>query len=226
MDSLNVPQVDGMLFDFGVSSPQLDDAERGFSYMSDAPLDMRMDRRQKLTAYEIVNRWPESELENIISQYGEERFARRIAEKIAETRKTEDIRTTCQLAEIVKSAIPAANARREKQHPAKRSFQAIRIAVNNELGEIEKLLRTFLPRLKSEGRICIITFHSLEDRAVKTAFSELAKGCVCPPNFPVCVCGNKPKIKIVTKKPITASAQEVEENPRSRSAKLRIAEKI
>ena len=194
--------------------------------MADAPLDMRMDRSQKLTAYDIVNYWPENELERIIAQYGEEKFAKRISRKIAEAREIEDIKTTGRLAELIKSAIPAAAAKKEKQHPAKRSFQAIRIAVNDELGEVEKMLRTFAPRLKSKGRICVITFHSLEDRAVKTSFGELAKGCICPPNFPVCVCGNKPKIKIITKKPITASEKEVAENPRSRSAKLRIAEKI
>lgn len=222
---LDVHEVDGMLFDLGVSSPQLDDPERGFSYMADAALDMRMDQSRGLTAADVVNTWPEAELKRILYEYGEERYAPRIAEAIVRQRSTETVKTTLELVQIIKSAMPG-KALREKQHPAKRSFQAIRIAVNDELGEVEKMLEKAVGLLRQGGRICVITFHSLEDRIVKRCFAECSKGCTCPPDFPVCVCGKKPKIKIITKKPVIAGEAEVEINPRSRSAKLRIAEKL
>ena len=210
LTALGLDRIDGMLFDLGVSSPQLDDAERGFSYMADAPLDMRMDRDQSLTAYEIVNNWPREELKSILYEYGEERCAPQIAAAIERVRTDHPIETTLELVDIIRSAMPP-SALREKQHPAKRSFQAIRIAVNDELGAVRQV---------------VITFHSLEDRIVKNVFQDAAKGCTCPPSFPVCVCGHKPKIKILTKKPIIATREEVEENPRSRSAKLRVAERV
>ena len=225
LDSLGIDGADGMLFDLGVSSPQLDESERGFSYMNDAPLDMRMDREQSLTAYEIVNNWPREELKSILYEYGEERYAPAIAKKICAYRAEKPIETTLELADLIRSAMPAA-ALREKQHPAKRSFQAIRIAVNDELGELPPMLRAAEKNLKPGGRLAVITFHSLEDRIVKNAMAEAAKGCTCPPSFPVCVCGRKPKIRILTKKPIIATREEVEENPRSRSAKLRVAEHV
>lgn len=224
LDELSLSCVDGMLFDLGVSSPQLDDGTRGFSYMADAPLDMRMDREEGVTAAGIVNGWPQDELRRIISRYGEERYASQIAGAIARRREDKPISTTLELVEIIKRAMPA-KALREKQHPAKRTFQAIRIAVNDELGEVERLLGGVLPLLKPGGRLAIISFHSLEDRLVKTAFGEWARGCTCPPDFPVCVCGKTPKVKLVGKRPITASEEELNENPRARSAKLRIAEK-
>ena len=225
LDELNLPGVDGMLFDLGVSSPQLDDAERGFSYMADAPLDMRMDREQSLTAYEIVNNWPREELKSILYEYGEERYAPQIAAAIERVRTDRPIETTLELVDIIRSAMPA-SALREKQHPAKRSFQAIRIAVNDELGAVRQGMEAAIDHLKPGGRLAVITFHSLEDRIVKNVFQDAAKGCTCPPSFPVCVCGRKPKIRILTKKPIIATREEVEENPRSRSAKLRVAERV
>ena len=225
LDSLEIPAVDGMLFDLGVSSPQLDDAERGFSYMQDAPLDMRMDRTAGLTAYEVVNTWPEAELKRILYTYGEERYAPRIAAAIAARRTERPIATTLELADLIRSAMPA-QALREKQHPAKRSFQAIRIAVNGELGAVERMLASAIDRLNPGGRLAVITFHSLEDRIVKTAFQEAARGCTCPKDFPVCVCGKKPKVKLITRHPIVADEAELAENPRARSAKLRVAEKL
>lgn len=220
-----IEKVDGFLFDLGVSSPQLDEEERGFRYQEEAPLDMRMDRRQSLTAYEVVNEWPEEELTRIIREYGEERFARSIARRIGERRKTAPIATTRELVEVIKEAIPAP-ARRTGPHPAKRTFQAIRIAVNRELEVLGRVLHLAVGRLKPGGRIAVISFHSLEDRIVKETFQEYAQGCTCPPDFPVCVCGKTPLLKIITKKPIIPTAEEIERNPRSRSAKLRVAEKI
>ena len=225
LDSLDIPAVDGMLFDLGVSSPQLDDAERGFSYMQDAPLDMRMDRTAGLTAYEVVNTWPEAELKRILYTYGEERYAPRIAAAIAARRTERPIATTLELADLIRSAMPA-QALREKQHPAKRSFQAIRIAVNDELGAVERMLASAIDCLNPGGRLAVITFHSLEDRIVKTAFQEAARGCTCPKDFPVCVCGKKPKVKLITRHPIVADEAELAENPRARSAKLRVAERL
>ena len=217
--------VDGMLFDLGVSSPQLDDSSRGFSYMADAPLDMRMDRDGSLSAYEIVNQTPEDELKRILWRYGEERYAPQIAAAIARRRAERPIETTLELAELVRSAMPA-QARREKQHPAKRTFQAIRIAVNDELGAVEDMLGKAVDLLNPGGRLAVITFHSLEDRIVKTAMADAARGCTCPPEFPVCICGKKPRVRLVTRKPIVPGAAELEENPRARSAKLRVAEKL
>ena len=222
---LDIPGVDGMLFDLGVSSPQLDDASRGFSYMHDAPLDMRMDATAPLTAYDVVNTWSYEELRRILFEYGEERYAPAIAKRIVQARETAPVQTTLELAELIRSAMPAA-ALREKQHPAKRSFQAIRIAVNDELGAVRQGMEAAIDHLKPGGRLAVITFHSLEDRIVKNVFQDAAKGCTCPPSFPVCVCGRKPKIRILTKKPIIATREEVEENPRSRSAKLRVAERV
>ncbi len=225
LDKLSLSGVDGMLFDLGVSSPQLDDGSRGFSYMADAPLDMRMDREEGLTAADIVNRWPQEELRRIISQYGEERCAPQIAGAIVRRRRDKPVTTTLELVEIIKSAMPA-KALREKQHPAKRTFQAIRIAVNDELASVERMLQRAVPRLNQGGRLAVITFHSLEDRVVKTGLAGFARGCTCPPDFPVCVCGKTPDIRLVNKKPILPSQREVEENPRARSAKLRAAEKL
>ena len=217
--------VDGMLFDLGVSSPQLDDAARGFSYLQDAPLDMRMDRSAPLTAREVVNGWSQEELKRILWQYGEERYAGPIAAAIVRARAVRPVETTLELAQLIAAAMPA-KARREKQHPAKRSFQAIRIAVNDELGEVERMLAAAPDCLNPGGRICVIAFHSLEDRLVKTAYAEWARGCTCPPDFPVCVCGKKPRVKLVGRRPIVAGEEELEENPRARSAKLRVAEKL
>ena len=225
LDGAGVERVDVMLFDLGVSSPQLDDGSRGFSYMADAPLDMRMDRDQSLTAYEIVNNWPREELKSILYEYGEERCAPQIAAAIERVRTDHPIETTLELVDIIRSAMPP-SALREKQHPAKRSFQAIRIAVNDELGAVRQGMEAAIDHLNPGGRLVVITFHSLEDRIVKNVFQDAAKGCTCPPSFPVCVCGHKPKIKILTKKPIIATREEVEENPRSRSAKLRVAERV
>ena len=225
LDGLGVDRVDGMLFDLGVSSPQLDDGARGFSYMQDAPLDMRMDRSAALTADVVVNQWPQEELRRILSQYGEERYAAAIAAAIVRTRERAPIRTTLELVEVVKGAMPPA-ALREKQHPTKRTFQAIRIAVNDELGSVDRMVREAVPRLNPGGRLAVISFHSLEDRIVKNALAAFAKGCTCPPDFPVCVCGKKPQVKLVNKKPIVSGAAELEENPRARSAKLRVAEKL
>ena len=225
LDKLSLSGVDGMLFDLGVSSPQLDDGSRGFSYMADAPLDMRMDREEGLTAADIVNRWPQEELRRIIAQYGEERYAPQIAGAIARRRADKPIETTLELVEIIRGAMPP-KALREKQHPAKRTFQAIRIAVNDELASVERMLQRAVPRLNQGGRLAVITFHSLEDRVVKTGLAGFARGCTCPPDFPVCVCGKTPDIRLVNKKPILPSQREVEENPRARSAKLRAAEKL
>ena len=225
LDNLGVEKIDGMLFDLGVSSPQLDDKSRGFSYMADAPLDMRMNRDDPLTAYEVVNLWSKEELRRILFDYGEERYAPLIAAAIERTRAQKPIQTTLELVEVVKNAMPP-QALREKQHPAKRSFQAIRIAVNDELGAVERMMKAAIKRLNPGGRLCVITFHSLEDRIVKNAMQDAAKGCTCPKEFPVCVCGNQPKIKIISRKPIVSGQKELQINPRARSAKLRVAEKI
>ena len=222
---MGIDRIDGATADLGVSSYQLDNEERGFSYMADAPLDMRMDRRGSLTARDVVNNYPEEEIARILFAYGEEKFSRKIAAAIVREREAESIENTLRLSEIIKNAIPAA-ARNGGHHPAKRSFQAIRIEVNSELSIIEPAIKELAGMLNVGGRISIITFHSLEDRAVKNAFAELASGCVCPPNFPVCVCGKKPQMKIVTKKPVLPADSELEINPRARSAKLRAAEKL
>ena len=216
--------VDGMLFDLGVSSPQLDDPSRGFSYMQDAPLDMRMDASAPLTAREVVNGWSYEELRRILFDYGEERYAPAIAKAICRRREERPVETTLELVEVIKSAMPSA-ALREKQHPAKRSFQAIRIAVNGELDALEPMLEAGADALNPGGRLAVITFHSLEDRIVKRTLQRLAAGCTCPREFPVCVCGRKPKLKLVNRKPIVSTPKELEENPRARSAKLRVAEK-
>ena len=225
LDSLGIPAVDGMLFDLGVSSPQLDDASRGFSYMADAPLDMRMDKDDALTAGAVVNTWPQGELRRILYDYGEERYAPQIAAAICRAREKAPVETTLELVDIIRSAMPA-QALREKQHPAKRSFQAIRIAVNDELGAVSRMMQAAVGRLNPGGRLAVITFHSLEDRIVKSEMQQAARGCTCPPEFPVCVCGKKPLVKLVTRKPIVSSPAELEENPRARSAKLRVAEKL
>lgn len=220
-----IERIDGVVADLGVSSFQLDDADRGFSYMHDAPLDMRMSRQDELTAYDVVNRYEEKDLARIIDMYGEERFARNIARKIVQQREIKPVETTAELSELIKSAIPAKN-RKDGPHPAKRTFQAIRIEVNGELDVIAETINGLFPMLKKGGRMAIITFHSLEDRIVKHTFLEQTKGCECPPDFPVCVCGKKPKGIVITKKPILPSEKELEENPRSRSAKLRVCEKL
>ena len=225
IDSLGIPGVDGMLFDLGVSSPQLDEIERGFSYMGDAPLDMRMDASDSLTAYEVVNTWPEERLNRILWDYGEERYARRISRAIVEHRAKKLIATTLELVEIIKGAMPAA-ALREKQHPAKRSFQAIRIAVNDELGAISQMMETAPDKLNKGGRLCVISFHSLEDRIVKAGIAARENGCTCPREAPICTCGFVQTLKSVSRKPILPSAEELEQNPRSRSAKLRVAERV
>ena len=225
IESLGIPGVDGMLFDLGVSSPQLDEIERGFSYMGDAPLDMRMDAGDSLTAYEVVNTWPEERLNRILWDYGEERYARRISRAILEHRARKPIATTLELVEIIKGAMPAA-ALREKQHPAKRSFQAIRIAVNDELGAISQMMETAPDRLNKGGRLCVISFHSLEDRIVKSGIAARENGCTCPREAPICTCGFVQTLKSVSRKPILPSAEELEQNPRSRSAKLRVAERV
>ena len=225
LEDLNIDGVDGILLDLGVSSPQLDDGSRGFSYMADAPLDMRMNSEDSLTAYDVVNTWSYEELKRILFDYGEERYAPKIASAICSRRETKPIETTLELVDIIRGAMPA-QALREKQHPAKRSFQAIRIAVNDELGSVEKVMRDAIPCLKPGGRLAIITFHSLEDRIVKNGMADAAKGCTCPPNFPVCVCGKKPAVKLITRKPIVSGEEELERNPRARSAKLRVCEKL
>jgi len=216
---------DMVLADFGVSSPQLDQGDRGFSFSKEGTLDMRMDRMQKLSAYEVVNEWSFEELRRIISEYGEERYASKVASAIVRSRDKKEISGTLELVEIIKAALPGA-ALREKQHPAKRTFQGIRIAVNDELGEIERFLATLPDVLKSKGRAVIITFHSLEDRLVKHAFRIAEKPCTCPPSLPVCVCGKKPTLKVITNKPVLPGKDELDKNPRSRSAKVRVAEKI
>jgi len=225
LDDLEIDGVDGVLLDLGVSSPQLDDGDRGFSYMVDAPLDMRMDNGDPMTAHTVVNTWSYEELRRILFDYGEERYAPQIAANICRRREISPINTTLELVDVIRSAMPAA-ALREKQHPAKRSFQAIRIAVNDELGAVHKVMDAAIPRLNPGGRLAIITFHSLEDRIVKNGMADAAKGCTCPPNFPVCVCGKKPQVKLITRKPVTAGEEELEQNPRSRSAKLRVCEKV
>ena len=225
LDNLGIEGVDGILLDLGVSSPQLDEAERGFSYMADAPLDMRMNSEDSLTAFEVVNTWPKEELRRILYEYGEERYAPQIAAAIDRRRAQMPIKTTLELVDVIRSAMPPA-ALREKQHPAKRSFQAIRIAVNDELGAVGRVLEVAVPKLNRGGRLAIITFHSLEDRLVKNGMASNAKGCTCPPSFPVCVCGNKPKVKLISKKPIVSGEAELERNPRARSAKLRVCEKL
>ena len=222
---LHIDGADGMLFDLGVSSPQLDDAERGFSYMHDAPLDMRMDRTAYLTAREVVNSWSYEELRRILFEYGEERYAPAIARRIVQQREQKPIETTLELVDVIKSAMPP-QALREKQHPAKRSFQAIRIAVNGELDALPPMLEAATEHLNPGGRLAVISFHSLEDRIIKKTMQELATGCTCPPEFPVCVCGKKPKLRLVSRKPIVSGEEELAHNPRARSAKLRVAEKV
>jgi 16S rRNA (cytosine1402-N4)-methyltransferase len=225
LEDLGIDGVDGILLDLGVSSPQLDDGERGFSYMADAPLDMRMNRQDSLSAYTVVNTWSQEELKRILYDYGEERYAPQIAVAICRKREIKPIETTLELVDVIRSAMPPA-ALREKQHPAKRSFQAIRIAVNDELGSVEKVMADAIPCLNPGGRLAVITFHSLEDRIVKNGMVAASKGCTCPPNFPVCVCGKKPKVKLISRKPITSTQEELDRNPRARSAKLRVCEKL
>ena len=250
LDDLGIEGVNGMLFDLGVSSPQLDETERGFSYMKDAPLDMRMDRSEGLTAYDIVNTWSEERLNRILWDYGEEKYAGRIAARIVKEREKREIETTLQLAELIKDALPMkakrekkpiestlelsdiiksampSQALREKQHPAKRSFQAIRIAVNDELGAVAKMAETVPDKLLPGGRLCIISFHSLEDRIVKSAIAARENGCTCPREAPICTCGFVKTLKSVYRKPILPSEEEIENNPRARSAKLRVAERV
>lgn len=225
LDDLGIDAVDGMLFDLGVSSPQLDEAERGFSYMNDAPLDMRMDRSEGLTAYDVVNDYSADRLNRIFWDYGEERYARRISAAIIAAREKKPVETTFELVDIIKGALPAA-ALREKQHPAKRCFQAIRIAVNDELGAISALMDTAPDKLKTGGRLCVISFHSLEDRIVKSGIAARENGCTCPREAPICTCGFIKTLKSVCRKPILPGADEVERNPRARSAKLRVAERV
>ena len=225
LDDLGIQGVDGMLFDLGVSSPQLDEVQRGFSYMADAPLDMRMDEGDSLSAYEVVNSWDEKRLNRILWDYGEERYARRISRAIVEHREKKPIETTLELVDIIKGAMPAA-ALREKQHPAKRSFQAIRIAVNDELGAIAAMMETAPDKLNKGGRLCVISFHSLEDRIVKAGIAARENGCTCPREAPICTCGFVQTLKSVSRKPILPSPEELEINPRSRSAKLRVAERV
>jgi len=222
---LGYSAVDGVLFDLGVSSPQLDEAERGFSYHQDAELDMRMDRTGEVTAYDVVNTWPEEEIARILYQYGEEKFSRRIAREIVTAREKAPIRTTGELTELIKAGIPAA-ARRTGGHPAKRSFQAIRIAVNDELAAFEEALEQAIECAAPGGRIAVITFHSLEDRICKTTFAAKLGKCICPPGLPMCGCGAKGVLKLVSRKPVEPSEEELEHNPRARSAKLRVAEKL
>lgn len=225
LSSLGIERVDGALLDLGVSSFQLDNPERGFSYMQDAPLDMRMDRTGSLTARDVVNGYSEEELRRIIKDYGEERWASRIASSIASARRKAPVDTTGELVEIIKKAVPAA-VRRDGPHPAKRTFQAIRIEVNDELGQLQRVLGDFMDVLAPGGRLAVISFHSLEDRIVKDAFNARLNPCTCPPDLPLCVCGKKPDIAKVTGKPVTADEAELEANPRSRSAKLRVVEKV
>ena len=225
LDSLGIEGADGMLFDLGVSSPQLDEAERGFSYMADAPLDMRMDTGDRLCAYDVVNTWDENRLNRILWDYGEERYARRITGAILARRSKKPIESTLELVDIIRSAMPAA-ALREKQHPAKRTFQAIRIAVNDELGAIARMMETAPDKLNRGGRLCVISFHSLEDRIVKSGIAARENGCTCPREAPVCTCGFVRTLRSVTRKPILPGAEELEANPRSRSAKLRVAERV
>lgn len=225
LDSIGVGKVDGILLDLGVSSYQLDNAERGFSYMKDAPLDMRMDRSQRISAYEVVNGYSESELARILFDYGEEKLARQIARNIVRARAEKPIETTLELAKIVEDTYPA-KTRWKFGHPAKRTFQAIRIEVNDELSSLGEAVTQMTRRLEKGGRMAVITFHSLEDRIVKSAFKELSLACTCPPDFPVCVCGKVQEVELVNKKPIVASEGELEKNSRSQSAKLRVIEKL
>lgn len=225
LDDLGIDKVDGMLFDLGVSSPQLDEADRGFSYMTDAPLDMRMDRGDAVTAADIVNTWSYADLKRILYDFGEERYAPRIAEAIVKYREEKPLETTLQLVDVIKSAMPAA-ALREKQHPAKRSFQALRIAVNGELDALSQVLSSAADRLRPGGRLCVVSFHSLEDRIVKNAITSRENGCTCPRDFPVCTCGFVQTLKSVSRKPLLPASDELGENPRSRSAKLRVAERV
>ena len=222
---LDIEEIDGALLDLGVSSYQLDNPERGFSYMNDAALDMRMDRSEGMTAYDIVNEYSKDELYRIIKSYGEERWASRIADFIVKARREKPIETTFELVEIIKAAVPA-SARRNGPHPAKRTFQAIRIEVNDELGGVKRAVDDFIDVLAPKGRLAIISFHSLEDRIVKDAYSERENPCVCPPEIPICVCGKKPEIRKINKKPIVPSESQEDENPRARSAKLRVCEKL
>jgi len=225
LDSIGVGKVDGILLDLGVSSYQLDNAERGFSYMKDAPLDMRMDRSQRISAHEVVNGYTESELARILFDYGEEKLARQIARNIVRARSEKPIETTLELAKIVEDTYPA-KTRWKFGHPAKRTFQAIRIEVNDELSSLGEAVTAMARRLEKGGRMAVITFHSLEDRIVKSAFKELSLACTCPPDFPVCACGKVQEVELVNKKPITASEEELENNSRSQSAKLRVIEKL
>ena len=225
LDSLGIEGVDGMLFDLGVSSPQLDESERGFSYMADAPLDMRMDGSASLTAYDVVNTWDENRLNRILWDYGEERYARRITAAILRAREQKPIESTLELVELIKSAMPAP-ALREKQHPAKRSFQAIRIAVNDELGAISQMMETAPDKLNVGGRLCVISFHSLEDRIVKSGIQARENGCTCPREAPICTCGFVKTLRSVSRKPILPTPRELAANPRARSAKLRVAERV
>ena len=225
LNSLGIAGVDGMLFDLGVSSPQLDEAERGFSYMVAAPLDMRMDQSGGLTAWEVVNSWDENRLNRILWDYGEERCARRITAAILKHRAEKPIETTQELVDVIRSAMPAA-ALREKQHPAKRTFQAIRIAVNDELGAIAEMMETAPDKLRKGGRLCVISFHSLEDRIVKSGIQARERGCTCPREAPVCTCGFVQTLRSVSRKPILPTEEEIERNPRARSAKLRVAERV
>lgn len=225
LEELEIDEIDGALLDLGVSSFQLDNPERGFSYMNDAPLDMRMSQQDHFTAYDVVNTYDAKELREIISKYGEERWAARIAEFIVKGREEKPLETTFELVDLIKAAIPAA-ARRDGPHPAKRTFQAIRIEVNDELGQLEKAVDAFCDVLAPKGRLCIITFHSLEDRIVKDIIQKRVNPCTCPKEFPVCVCGKVADIKKISKKPVEPSKEEVETNPRARSAKLRVAQKL
>lgn len=224
LDELALDGVDGMLFDLGVSSPQLDDGSRGFSYMADAPLDMRMDRDQGLSAADVVNGWSQEELRRILTQYGEERYAASIAAAIVRRRADKPIETTLELVDVIRSGMPA-RALKEKQHPAKRSFQAIRIAVNDELASVDRMVQSAVPRLNRGGRLAVITFHSLEDRIVKKRFRDNENPCICPPEFPVCMCGRKSKGTVITRKPIVPGEEELEYNKRSKSSKLRVFER-
>ncbi len=226
LDMLGIDKIDGAMWDLGVSSYQLDAGERGFSYQTEAPLDMRMDRTEGKCAYDVVNTYTAEELKRIIKDYGEERFAARIADFIVKAREEKTIETTTELADIVSRAIPAAQRKKEAQNPARRTFQAIRIEVNGELDAIAPSVRDLCDRLNPGGRLAVITFHSLEDRIAKDVFRDLSTGCTCPPEFPVCVCGKKPKVKLLTRKPIVPGNEELEINPRSRSAKLRCVEKL
>ncbi len=225
LEELNIEKIDGILLDLGVSSHQLDEADRGFSYNYDAKLDMRMDTDQKISAYDVVNNYSEKEIYRIIKEYGEENWAKRIAEFIVNEREDKPIETTFELVTVIKKAVPK-GARSDGPHPAKRTFQAIRIEVNNELNILKDTVNDVTKKLNKDGRICIITFHSLEDRIIKNAFKSLEDPCTCPREVPMCVCGKKPELKVVTRKPILPTDEEIGENKRSRSAKLRVAKRI